>query len=268
MRNRLETQAPDSRTPERVTARSVDADGTDVTDRQQRVVGFDQASFSDASVLLVGAGAIGGEIAEGLVRKGIGELTVCDEDHVDTSNLNRQKFYPEDIGENKAVSLVTNLEAEGTTGTELTGVPRHFQDAIATDVGFDPDMVVCAPDNDAARVAVCDYAHGDIPAVFTGLDSEANGGYVFVQEASPCFRCFRPGADSGGACPAAPAVVDPTKVVAGLALYAVDTVLMDRHREWNLFEFYLSGVLPTSATAIESDAQCPNCGVKEISSGG
>lgn len=185
---------------------------------------------------------------------------MCDEDKVDASNLNRQKFTAEDVGENKATSLIENLKPRGTTGSTLVGVPQHFQDAVATGVSFNPDMVICAPDNDAARVAVADYFHDEVPVVFTGLDSEANGGYVFVQSPSDsCFRCYRPGASSGGACPAAPAVIDPTKVVAGIALYAADTVLMDRYRDWDAFEFYLSGVLPTRGVAVKQREGCPNC---------
>jgi len=260
-KNRLETQARGSKTPERLVAESVDAVDTAVTDRQERIDGFHQAELSETSVLLVGSGGIGGEIGEGLVRKGVGQLTVCDEDEVNISNLNRQKFGSDDIGNNKARSLVRNLQSMGTTGTALLGVPYHFQDAVATGYEFDPDIVICAPDNDAARVAVADHFHGDVPVVFTGLDSEANGGYVFVQVTSdPCFRCFRLGADAGGACPAAPAVVDPTKVVAGIALYAAASVLMDRHRDWDIFEFFLSGVLPTSVDSVARDPDCPNCG--------
>ena len=149
----------------------------------------------------------------------------------------------------------------------LVGHPHHFQDAVALGTEFDPDLVICAPDNDAARVAVADHFHGEVPVVFTGLDSEANGGYVFVQTADcPCFRCYRPGADAGGACPAAPAVVDPTKVVSGIALYAADTTLMRRHRDWDAFEFYLSGVLPTTPVGVDVREDCPNCGDGDLPS--
>jgi hypothetical protein len=54
-------------------------------------------------------------------------------------------------------------------------------------------------------------------------------------------------------------VTDPTKVVAGLALYAADTVLMDRHRAWDAYEFFLSGVLPPQAVEVEIREDCPGC---------
>ncbi len=44
----------------------------------------------DASVLIVGAGGVGGYAAEMLVRSGIGKMTVIDADNVAESNINRQ----------------------------------------------------------------------------------------------------------------------------------------------------------------------------------
>ncbi|MDY6777750.1 MAG: ThiF family adenylyltransferase, partial [Candidatus Nanohaloarchaea archaeon] len=200
----------------------MDADGgaDAVTDRQQRVDGFEQAVFEEASVLLVGAGGLGSEIAEGLVRKGVGGLVVCDEDVVAASNLARQRFFAKDVGENKAEALAENLVPEGTRGTDLVAFPHHFEDLVARGVDFAPDVVVCAPDNDAARLAVAEHFHGRVPVVTTGLDPEAVRGYAFVQDGRACFRCYRPDAGGGGACPGAPAVKDPATVVAGLALYA------------------------------------------------
>jgi molybdopterin/thiamine biosynthesis adenylyltransferase len=259
----IDDQASASASVTRVTAERVkpaDASVT-VTDRQERIDGFDQATLESARVLLVGAGGVGGEVGEGLVRKGVGELVICDEDVVDATNLNRQKFRPADVGHNKAAALAERLAAWGTGGTDIVAHPQHFQDAVALGAAFAPNLVVCAPDNDAARLAVSDAFQGDVPVVITGLDTEANGGYAFVQSPTgPCFQCYRPGAGAGGACPAAPAVVDPTKVVAGVALYAVDAALMDRHRGWDAFEFHLSGVLPPRAVDVETRPDCPACG--------
>jgi adenylyltransferase/sulfurtransferase len=55
--------------------------------------GFAQGRLSAAKGILVGAGGIGSEIAEGLVRKGIGAVRILDHDDVEVSNLNRQFFF-------------------------------------------------------------------------------------------------------------------------------------------------------------------------------
>src|SRR2546425_13202302 len=82
------------------------------TDRQQLVAGFDQEVYSKSSVLCIGAGGLVSQIAPTLVRKGIGALTVVDDDIVEPSNLNRQRFYYKDLGHNKAFALAENLVTE------------------------------------------------------------------------------------------------------------------------------------------------------------
>src|SRR5262249_48037429 len=81
-------------------------------DRQQRIAGFDQAVYSKSRVLCIGAGGLVGHIVPTLVRKGIGAITILDDDVVEPSNLNRQRFYFKDIAQNKAYALAENLLAE------------------------------------------------------------------------------------------------------------------------------------------------------------
>ena len=49
-----------------------------------------QARLAAATVLVVGAGATGSALAEGLARAGVGALRVVDRDLVEASNLARQ----------------------------------------------------------------------------------------------------------------------------------------------------------------------------------
>ena len=65
----------------------------EATDRQQRIPGFDQEVFSRSRILCIGAGGIVSQIAPTLVRKGIGRISLLDDDLVEASNLNRQRFY-------------------------------------------------------------------------------------------------------------------------------------------------------------------------------
>jgi hypothetical protein len=80
---------------------SIELQGTIIPgaeDRQSKIPGFDQGKYSQSRVLCIGAGGLMSNIAPALVRKGIGALTVLDGDVVEVSNLNRQRFYPPDIG--------------------------------------------------------------------------------------------------------------------------------------------------------------------------
>src|ERR1700722_3659359 len=98
-------------------------------DRQKRIPGFDQTAFSKGNVLCIGAGGIVSQIAPTLVRKGIGKIALLDDDFVEPSNLNRQRFYIKDVGMNKAVALARNLQPECIVATEIRGCPYRLEEA-------------------------------------------------------------------------------------------------------------------------------------------
>lgn len=234
------------------------------TDRQEKIKGFSQNTFRKLRLNLIGAGGLGSEIGEGLVRKGVGSLSIFDDDTVELSNLNRQRFYKKDLYKNKAVQLAQNLVHDGIGDTRLNGFPWKFQDAA----GFDShdigcDVAVCGVDNDAARVFVSDYYYRrNIPVIFTAVNELGNAGYVYVQEpGKACFGCFRPDAinDGKNPCPGTPAIKDILKVVGGIVLYAVDTLFMDRMRVWNYKEMFLDGTIPEFCSTVERKKGCSIC---------
>lgn len=62
-------------------------------------------------VLICGVGGVGSFVAEGLARSGIGQITLCDFDIIDESNLNRQLMTSKkNIGEVKTEILKRRLE--------------------------------------------------------------------------------------------------------------------------------------------------------------
>lgn len=77
-------------------------------DRTERLLGFDAMErLREASVLVVGAGGVGGYAAEMLVRSGIGNMTIIDADNVAESNINRQLVaLRSTIGRSKAILYV------------------------------------------------------------------------------------------------------------------------------------------------------------------
>lgn len=69
---------------------------TDIQDKSCSLRwGKGQHALAESHVLIVGAGALGTASAEGLVRSGIGTLTIVDRDYVEFSNLQRQQLYTE-----------------------------------------------------------------------------------------------------------------------------------------------------------------------------
>jgi adenylyltransferase/sulfurtransferase len=213
-------------------------------DRQGKIPGFSQRALSQAYVLCIGAGGLISHIAPTLARKGIGKLTIVDDDEVEISNLNRQRFYAKDLGKNKAFALVENLKHECIFGTELVGFALRLEAAIARGLDLNCDVAICGVDNNPTRIAASRYfRERRIPVIFAAVSADADHGYVFVQEKDgPCFGCLCPDAvdDNTYPCPGTPAIADVLQVVGALAVYAVDTCLMRRPRSWNYRRVFLS----------------------------
>jgi molybdopterin/thiamine biosynthesis adenylyltransferase len=213
-------------------------------DRQRRIPGFDQAAYSKASVLCVGAGGIISHIAPTLVRKGIGRITLLDRDIVEASNLNRQFFYQRDIGTFKAMALAANLQKECIAATEICGHALRLEQAIDLGMDLACDVAVCGVDNNPARVAASRFFRfAGIPVIFAAVSRDGDHGYVFVQDKhGPCIGCLFPDMadDNRYPCPGTPAVADILQAVGALAVYAVDTLLISRPRAWNYRRVCLS----------------------------
>ena len=58
---------------------------------------------------IAGVGGIGSNIAVNLVRSGIRKFTIADFDTVESSNLNRQFYFKDQIGQPKVIMLRENL---------------------------------------------------------------------------------------------------------------------------------------------------------------
>ena len=69
-----------------------------------------QRKLSAASVAVCGLGGLGSNIAIALARAGVGKLHILDFDRVDISNLNRQQYFPEQLGQFKADAMYDTLK--------------------------------------------------------------------------------------------------------------------------------------------------------------
>ena len=69
------------------------------------------AVLRQSSVGIAGAGGLGSNVAVALARAGIGRLVIADFDRVAPSNLNRQQYFVDQVGERKVEALRENLLA-------------------------------------------------------------------------------------------------------------------------------------------------------------
>lgn len=213
-------------------------------DRQKKIPGFDQEIYSRTRVVCIGAGGIISQVAPTLVRKGIGRITLLDDDVVEVSNLNRQRFYRHDIGRNKATALAKNLQGECIAATEIRGHAFRLEEAITRRADLHCDVAICGVDNNPARVTSSRYFRASgTPVVFVGVSRDGDHGYVFVQgKDGACIACLFPDivTDDRYPCPGTPAIADVLQGVGALAVYAIDSLIMSRLRNWNYRRLSLS----------------------------
>ena len=79
--------------------------------RQQLIDGWDQEIIDKGTIMIIGVGALGCEIAKDFALMGIGKLILVDLDTIETSNLSRQMlFKPGDEGRPKAEVAAEKLK--------------------------------------------------------------------------------------------------------------------------------------------------------------
>lgn len=115
-------------------------------------------------VLLVGVGGTGSEVLDGLARLHMGltavghpaglEVTVMDADTVSTANIGRQRFAPCDVGQNKAVTLVSRYNL--FYGLAWEGLPLDLEDIESATRR--QDIVVTCVDRASVRTKLGQWA--------------------------------------------------------------------------------------------------------------
>ncbi|MFS0777792.1 ThiF family adenylyltransferase [Neobacillus sp. 3P2-tot-E-2] len=152
-----------------------------------------QATIKEASVIIIGAGALGSASAEMLVRAGIGRLTIVDRDYVDLSNLQRQQLYTEEDVRNqlpKAIAAKTRLEQ---INSEII-INSFIEDVNGLNIEElikDHSVIVDATDNFETSLIVNDAAvkHG-IPFLFGACVGSYGLAYPIIPGETPCLHCL------------------------------------------------------------------------------
>ena len=111
----------------------------------------ERAVLESARVGIAGAGGLGSNCAMHLVRAGVQHLTVVDFDVVNESNLNRQFFFRDQLGQKKVEALKENL-LRIDPDADIRAVDMRLDASSAREVFADCDIVVEAFDVVDAKV--------------------------------------------------------------------------------------------------------------------
>ena len=111
----------------------------------------ERAALESVRVGIAGAGGLGSNCAMHLVRAGVKHLTIVDFDVVNESNLNRQFFFRDQIGQKKVEALKANL-LRIEPDADIRAVDMRLDASSAREVFADCGIVVEAFDAVDAKV--------------------------------------------------------------------------------------------------------------------
>jgi molybdopterin-synthase adenylyltransferase len=154
-----------------------------------------QLALAEASVLVIGAGALGSPVALYLAGAGVGRLGIADDDAVELSNLHRQLLhFTPDLGVAKVESAAAKLRFLNPD-TLVEPYQVHVDEANAAGLVAGQSLVIDCSDSFATRYAVnaaCCAAR--VPLVEAGVLGMSGLVMSIRPGRTACYRCAFPAA--------------------------------------------------------------------------
>mgnify|MGYP001547735029 CR=1 FL=1 len=159
-----------------------------------------QQKIRDASVTIVGCGALGSFQAEALARAGIGSLSLIDRDYVDFSNLQRQWLYSEaDAKEEvpKALAAARRLR-ELNSDVRVASFVADLTPSNAEELIAGCHLILDGTDNFETRYLLNDISvKQGIPWIYGAAIGSYGIVMPIVPERGPCLTCVYPEPPAG-----------------------------------------------------------------------
>lgn len=220
-----------------------------------------------STVAIVGCGALGTNIANGMVRAGVGRVRLIDRDFIELNNLQRQVLFDEeDIAQGlpKAVAAATKLRKINSQ-VEVEPVVTDVNPGNVEQLVGDVDLVLDGTDNFETRLLINDACVKlGIPWIYGGVISTCGMTMAIVPHETPCFRCFlnelpapgsSPTCDMVGVLGTAATIVAALQVTEGIKLL---TGQMEALRRDLLYCDVWTGTFERLGLA-KGETPCPAC---------
>lgn len=156
----------------------------------QLIPWWNQESLRNATIMVVGAGALGNEVLKNLALMGVGRLFIVDIDLVEPGNLSRGiLFRYEDSGRSKAETAASAIRS-----INPDVMVQAFHGNVVTDLGLGVfrcmDVIIGCLDNREARLAVNRFAYRLNKPWVDGAIQEMFGiARVFLPGQGACYEC-------------------------------------------------------------------------------
>lgn len=154
-----------------------------------------QAKLLAAHALVIGAGGLGSPVILYLAAAGVGRITLCDDDQVDLTNLQRQIAHPNAaLGMNKAESAARSARAINPM-VAITAITRRAAGEELNRLVASADVVLDASDNFATRYAINRACVAQHKPLVSGAAVRFDGQvsvFDLRTENAPCYHCLFP----------------------------------------------------------------------------
>ncbi len=226
-----------------------------------------QRRLRASRVLLVGCGALGSNIANTMVRAGVGRVTIVDRDYLELNNLQRQVvFDEEDVARSlpKAVAAAEKLRKINSQVEVVPLVADVNPGNIERLIG-DADVVLDGTDNFETRYLINDACvELGKPWVYGGVLASYGVTMTILPHETPCLRCIfvespppgtTPTCDTAGVLASVASIIANLEAVEAIKLLVGATDKINRGMIWlDIWENTLEKVV---GSKIADD--CPTC---------
>lgn len=151
---------------------------------------WDQDRLKNATIMVVGAGALGNELIKNLTLLGIGRILVFDMDTIESTNLTRSiLFRAKDVGRYKA-EVVAERAMEINPDVKVKPFDANIIDDVGLGVFRRMDVVLGGLDNREARLSINQSCYKVNKPWIDGAIEALNGfARVFIPGQGACYEC-------------------------------------------------------------------------------
>lgn len=153
-----------------------------------------QEKIQQATLLVVGCGALGSYTCEQLVRTGVKKIILIDPDIVELTNLQRQTLFTEEDCQQKVLKVVAAKKAlmKINRQVEISSLPLTFEAALFQGLDL-PDLVLDCTDNFLVRQSINEYClHFNLPFIFAACGGTSGQVMALHPSQGPCLQCVFP----------------------------------------------------------------------------
>ena len=158
--------------------------------RLKALIGDDKIQrLQNATVMIVGCGAVGSFAIEALARCGIGNMILIDFDAIEESNINRQLFALQSTLKRKKVAVAQERIADINQDIKVTALDIFFDEN--THIDTCPDFVIDAIDTVDSKIALYNWCRkNNVPFISSmGAARKTDPSKIKIAKISKTFAC-------------------------------------------------------------------------------